>query len=311
MNVEKAKRQIAREQDVLMIDGFIQNQLLERGLSRNTLQAYETDLRLFALWLNKCRLNLLSEIQESDILSYLAYRTGDGCSARTAGRIMSSIRRFCSWMVRERFRVDNPSSLVDAPKLGRPLPKSISEKDVLALLAAPDTNKPAGLRDRAMLELLYACGLRVSELVHLEIDQINFNLGVLRVWGKGEKERMVPIGDAALDWIKEYLQHAREEIAGLKGGQSNILFLSVRGGAMTRQTFWYLIKRNAVQAGINSDLSPHTLRHAFATHLVNNHADLRVVQLLLGHSDLSTTQIYTHVANARLKSLHSEHHPRG
>lgn len=307
----KTKRPITRERDVLMIDGFIQNQLLERGLSRNTLQAYESDLRLFAVWLNNSHLNLLAQMQESDILSYLAYRTGDGCSARTAGRITSSIRRFCSWMLRERFRQDNPSALIDAPKLGRPLPKSLSEKDVLTLLAIPDTNKAAGLRDRAMLELLYACGLRVSELVHLDIDQINFNLGVLRVWGKGEKERMVPIGDAALYWIKEYLQHAREEIAGLKGGQNNTLFLSPRGGAMTRQTFWYMIKRYALQAGIKTDLSPHTLRHAFATHLVNNHADLRVVQLLLGHSDLSTTQIYTHVANARLKSLHAEHHPRG
>lgn len=308
---ENTKTDIAREQDVLMIESFIQNQLLERGLSRNTLQAYESDLRLFAIWLKKSHMNVLAEMLENEILSYLAYRTGEGCSVRTAGRITSSIRRLCSWMLREKFREDNPSALVDAPKLGRPLPKTLSEKDVLRLLATPDTNKAAGLRDRAMLELLYACGLRVSELIHLDIDQINFNLGVLRVWGKGEKERMVPIGDAAIYWIKEYLQHAREEIAGLNGGQSNTLFLSPRGGAMTRQTFWHIIKRNALQAGIKTDLSPHTLRHAFATHLVNNHADLRVVQLLLGHSDLSTTQIYTHVANTRLKSLHAEHHPRG
>lgn len=311
VKLEKAKREVAREQDVLLIDSFIQNQLLERGLSRNTLQAYETDLRLLAIWLKNNQLNVLVEMLESDILSYLAFRTGDGCSVRTAGRITSSIRRLCVWMVRERFREDNPSALVDAPKLGRPLPKTLSEKDVLTLLATPDIHNAAGLRDRAMLELLYACGLRVSELIHLDIDQINFNLGVLRVWGKGQKERMVPIGDAAIYWIKEYLQQAREEIAGISGGQSNTLFLSPRGGAMTRQAFWYMIKRNALQAGIKTDLSPHTLRHAFATHLVNNHADLRVVQLLLGHSDLSTTQIYTHVANARLKSLHAEHHPRG
>lgn len=312
----KAKREHSansdlRQADATHIELFLQNQLLERGLSRNTLQAYGSDLRLFAVWLNKTKRNELLSCQRDDILSYLADRSGDGSSARTAGRITSSIRRLCAWLIRENYREDDPSSLVEAPKLGRPLPKSLTEREVDRLLDAPDTGNPTGVRDRTMLELLYACGLRVSELIHLEIDQINFNLGVMRIWGKGSKERMVPVGESALYWVNKYLQESRDFIAGEKGKQDNVLFLSPRGGAMTRQTFWYMIRRYALAAGIRTDLSPHTLRHAFATHLVNNDADLRVVQLLLGHSDLSTTQIYTHVANTRLKSIHAEHHPRG
>ncbi|HBR95886.1 MAG TPA: site-specific tyrosine recombinase XerD [Gammaproteobacteria bacterium] len=298
-------------QNDALIALFLQNQMLERGLGRNTLQAYGSDLRLFARWLATVAGCPLVASQRDHILDYLASRTESGCSARTSGRITSSIRRFCAWLVSDGHRKDDPSALVDTPRLGRQLPKSISESDVERLLIAPDTTTTAGIRDRAMLELLYACGLRVSELIHVQIDQINFNLGVLRIWGKGDKERLVPIGESALLWLQRYLQDARSAIAGEGAAQQNTLFLSPRGGAMTRQTFWYKIKRYAVRAGISSDLSPHTLRHAFATHLVNNDADLRVVQLLLGHSNLSTTQIYTHVANARLKALHAAHHPRG
>ena len=272
------------------------------------MQAYGSDLRLFATWLNAAGREVLLGCERQDILDYLAAKGGN---ARTSGRITSSIRRFCAWMLREELRKDDPSALVEAPKIGRPLPKSLSERDVGKLLEAPDIGNPTGIRDRSMLELLYACGLRVSELVGLEVDQINFNLGVIRIMGKGSKERMVPVGDSALLWLKKYLNESRNWIAGEKGAQSNVLFLSPRGGAMTRQTFWYMIRRYALAAGIRTDLSPHTLRHAFATHLVNNDADLRVVQLLLGHSDLSTTQIYTHVANARLKQVHARHHPRG
>ncbi|MCB1756499.1 MAG: site-specific tyrosine recombinase XerD [Gammaproteobacteria bacterium] len=299
------------ETDASLIDLFLQNQLLERGLSRNTLQAYGTDLSLFAIWLQSYVGQTLMTVRRADILAYLGHRGSEGCSARTAGRITSSIRRFCAWLVREHYREDNPSTLIDTPKLGRPLPKSLTENEVERLLAAPDPGTPSGLRDRAMLELLYACGLRVSELVGLETDQVNFNLGVLRIWGKGNKERLVPIGESALDWLRLYLKEARQSIGKGRARQDNTLFVSPRGGAMTRQTFWHAIKRYALKAGIRADISPHTLRHAFATHLVNNDADLRVVQLLLGHSDLSTTQIYTHVANARLKSLHAQHHPRG
>ncbi len=294
-----------------LIDLFLQNQLLESGLSRNTLQAYGSDLRLLATWLANNSHGDLARLDQKDIFNYLSCRATQGASPRTQGRITSSIRRFCAWLVRENYRMDNPSALVETPKLGRPLPKSLSESEVESLLSAPDTTDPTGMRDKTMLELLYACGLRVSELINLEIDQINFNLGVLRVWGKGHKERMLPIGESALECLRQYLEHARHRISADAGRRDNTLFLSPRGGAMTRQTFWYMIKRYAVKAGVKSELSPHTLRHAFATHLVNNDADLRVVQLLLGHSDLSTTQIYTHVANARLKSLHAEHHPRG
>ncbi len=296
--------------DSQLIDIFLQNLLLERGLSKNTLQAYGTDLRLFARWLSRQGNSLLT-LQKKNIDDYLVARAGSGCSASTSARMSSSIRRLCIYLVQEGLREKDPSALVDSPKLSRSLPQSISEAEIEALLEAPDTQNVTGIRDRAMLELLYACGLRVTELITLDVDQINFNLGVLRVWGKGSKERMVPIGESALEWLQTYMRDSRRWIASDKYQADNILFISRRGGNMTRQAFWHLIKRYALKAGISTPLSPHTLRHAFATHLVDHDADLRVVQMLLGHSDLSTTQIYTHVANTRLKNLHAKHHPRG
>lgn len=283
--------------------------MLERGLSANTLSAYGSDLRLFSVWSGR-QGTTLPEAGRGEILAYLAERSREGASARTAGRITSSVRRFYAWAMQNGVVSEDPALLIDAPRIGRPLPKSLTEAEVEALLDAPDEGNPSGLRDRAMLELMYACGLRVSELIGLDMDQINFNLGVLRVWGKGSKERMVPVGEAALERVRHYINEGRPYI-GQSSAQDNTLFLSPRGGAMTRQAFWYIIRRHAERAGIGKSLSPHMLRHAFATHLVNHDADLRVVQLLLGHSDLSTTQIYTHVAKARLKTLHAEHHPRG
>ncbi|MCL4110043.1 UNVERIFIED_CONTAM: hypothetical protein GTU68_038260 [Idotea baltica] len=225
-------------------------------------------------------------------------------------RSISTYRRFFRYQLRENAISEDPTALLESPKLNKSLPTSLSEANVEALLNATDLNDPIGLRDRAMLELLYATGLRVSELVSLEYKQINLQQGVVRVMGKGNKERLVPMGDEAVTWISEYLNDARK-ILMKSGGVSNSLFVTRRGSGMTRQAFWYLIKRYAVQAGISQKLSPHTLRHAFATHLLNHGADLRVVQLLLGHSDLSTTQIYTHIANSRLQSIHQQHHPRG
>jgi integrase/recombinase XerD len=223
--------------------------------------------------------------------------------------MLTSIRRFYRWLVRENVIRDDPSARIDMPKLGRPLPKVLSEVQVEDLLAAPDVEDPLGLRDRAMLELLYATGLRVSELVGLKLHQMNLRQGVVQVTGKGGRERLVPMGEEAQSWMERYLRIARPELLGRR--QADAVFPSRRGSAMTRQNFWHGLKRHARQAGIAVELSPHTLRHAFATHLLNHGADLRVVQMLLGHSDLSTTQIYTHVAKARLKSLHEQHHPRG
>lgn len=230
-------------------------------------------------------------------------------SARTTARRMSSIRRFYQYLLREKIIDADPSENLVGPKGGRKLPKSLSQADVDALLEAPQTGDALGLRDRAMLELLYATGLRVSELVGIELTQVNLRQGVVRVSGKGNKERLVPLGEEAISWLQRYLSESRGQL--VEGKPSRSVFVTRRGGAMSRQSFWYLIKKYARRAGINSDLSPHTLRHAFATHLLNNGADLRVVQMLLGHSDISTTQIYTHIATERLKQLHSVHHPRG
>lgn len=238
----------------------------------------------------------------------LAQRVSDGSSARSAARLLSALRRFYAWAVREGLLSEDPTALVRSPSIGRPLPKVLTESEVRALLDAPDTSTDVGQRDRAMLELLYGCGLRVSELITLKVDQVRAAQGVMRVWGKGNKERMLPMGDVAVHWINIYLKEARPS---LMKGKTDALFLSNRGSAMTRQAFWYRIRAHGVSAGIKTALSPHVLRHAFATHLVNNNADLRVVQLLLGHSSLSTTQIYTHVARERLKAMHSAHHPRG
>ncbi|MGH8435498.1 MAG: site-specific tyrosine recombinase XerD, partial [Pseudomonas sp.] len=242
-------------------------------------------------------------------LDHLAWRLNAGYVARSTARFLSGLRGFYRFLLRENLIATDPTLRVEMPQLGRPLPKSLSEADVEALLAAPDWGEPIGLRDRAMLEVLYACGLRVTELISLTLEQVNLRQGVLRVFGKGSKERLVPLGEEAIVWIERYVREARPFL--LDGKPSDVLFPSQRGEQMTRQAFWYRIKHQAKVAGISKSLSPHTLRHAFATHLLNHGADLRVVQMLLGHSDLSTTQIYTHIARARLQELHAQHHPRG
>ncbi len=282
--------------------------LVERGLSKHTVSAYETDIKLFALHLQSIGSVSVKNANRADIMGFLGTRVESGGSARSAARMLSALRRFYGFLVRERFVSEDPTVLIDAPTIGRPLPSTLSETEVRKLLNAPVISTDIGLRDRAMLELLYACGLRVTELVSLNVDQVNLQQGVVRVWGKGNKERLVPMGEAASDWIERYTRDARDNLVK---GLTSTLFLSLRGREMTRQSFWHRIKAHGLAAGINAHLSPHTLRHAFATHLVNNDADLRVVQLLLGHSDLSTTQIYTHVARERLKYIHAAHHPRG
>ncbi|HEY5602177.1 MAG TPA: site-specific tyrosine recombinase XerD [Gammaproteobacteria bacterium] len=291
------------------LEVFIDAIWMERGLSENTLNAYRTDLHGLAKWLNaQCRQDLL-HASRSQILDYLACRVNEGVKSRSTARLLSSIKRFYQYSVREQLLKVDPSDRIDAPKLGRPLPKFLSEAEVEALLYAPDLNDPLGIRDRTMLELLYATGLRVSELVMLTLDQINLRQGVVRVLGKGNKERLVPLGEEALSWLDRYLNDVRHQIT--PPAASDHVFTTRRQSGMTRQAFWYLIKRYALKAGIKKHLTPHTLRHCFATHLLNHGADLRVVQMLLGHSDLSTTQIYTHVARERLRSLHATHHPRG
>lgn len=295
--------------DQAVIERFADALWLERGLSANTLQAYQTDLRQLSRWLKDRRGSHLLAAKRADLLAYLAELAGAGMTARTASRRLSTLRQFYRWALRENWIRIDPSAQIDAPKLGRPLPKSLTEPEVEALLAAPDVATEEGLRDRAMLELLYASGLRVSELVGLQLQQLSLRQGLVRITGKGGKERLVPLGDEAANWIERYQRGARAEL--LSGAASEALFVTRRGGPMTRQAFWYRIRKHAGTAGIRKHLSPHTLRHAFATHLVNHGADLRVVQLLLGHSDLSTTQIYTHVARERLQHLHAMHHPRG
>ena len=291
------------------IDAFLDAIWAEHGLARNTLDAYRRDLEGFSRWLSG-REVLLTDAVRDVIQDYLSYRFHQRVSSRTAARLLSSLRRFYGWRVREGYTQTDPSALVDAPRLGRPLPKSLSEAEVEALLMAPDTASALGLRDRAMLELLYATGLRVSELVTLLFDQVNLRHGVVCVLGKGSKERLVPLGEEAVSTIELYLAEARPALLAGRG-PSNALFVTRRGGPMTRVAFWQLIRRHALRAGIAAHLSPHTLRHAFATHLLNHGADLRAVQMLLGHASLSTTQIYTHVARARLQELHALHHPRG
>ncbi|MCP4406276.1 MAG: site-specific tyrosine recombinase XerD [Gammaproteobacteria bacterium] len=283
---------------------------MEYGLSENTLSAYRSDLRGLLQWLQGQGHADLLAVERDDLQGYLSSRFEAGVSARSTARLLSTLKRFYRHHVGEGSITKDPSALLETPKLGRPLPKTLSEKDVERLLAAPLIDTCLGLRDRTMLELLYACGLRVSELINVKLDQINLQQGVLRVWGKGGKERMVPVGEQAQHWLARYLREARSALLKKRPG-SDKLFVTNRGTAMTRQAFWYMIKRYARSADISKELSPHTLRHAFATHLLNHGADLRVVQMLLGHSDLSTTQIYTHVARARLKDLHQEHHPRG
>ncbi|MDA0790292.1 MAG: site-specific tyrosine recombinase XerD [Proteobacteria bacterium] len=295
--------------DQTLIDGFIDTLWLEKGLSHNTLSAYRQDLQSFTHWLGDNHIHLTS-VRREQVLRYLSYRMGLGMHARSTSRALSCLRGFFRYLLAERRIDQDPTLRVENPKLGRPLPDSLTEDDVDRLLSAPDVATFIGYRDRTMLEVLYACGLRVSELVTLELNQINLRSGVLRVLGKGAKERLVPMGDEAINWLTGYLGEPRNELLKRNLNQ-DIVFPSNRSRPMTRQTFWYRIKLHAAQAGIRKRLSPHTLRHAFATHLLNHGADLRVVQLLLGHSDLSTTQIYTHIAQHRMQELHQAHHPRG
>ncbi len=291
------------------IDQFIDSIWSEKGLSKLTLDAYKQDLLLFARWLQKQNKPLI-EVDQALILQYLAFRMENKSSARTNARLLSTIKQFFRYQVRSGQRPDNPSELISAPKITRLLPGSLTEKDMDNLLQAPDIESDYGLRDRCMLELMYSSGLRVSELVSLELNQINQNLGLVRLTGKGNKERVIPVGEEALYWLKKYTNQSRAMLVKPQV-TTDALFLSSRGSAITRQAFWQHIKKYLLIAGIKTSFSPHSLRHAFATHLLNHGADLRTVQMLLGHSDLSTTQIYTHIAQARLQSLHEEHHPRG
>lgn len=295
--------------DDALIEAFADALWMERGLSDNSLSAYRGDLAGLGGFLHERGLRLL-EAGRGDLLDYLAARVNAGARPRTTARLLSSMRRFYRHQLRRGTITADPSALIEAPRLGRPLPDAPTEAQVEALLQAPDAGTALGLRDRAMLETLYACGLRVSELVGLGLGRVDLVQGVLRVTGKGAKDRLVPLGEEAAAWLQRYLREARPEL--LQGrGPSPHCFVTRRGGAMTRQAFWQLIRRYARRAGHRGSLSPHKLRHAFATHLLNHGADLRVVQLMLGHSDLSTTQIYTHVAQARLQDLHRRHHPRG
>lgn len=297
-----------KDGDQPLIDSFLDALWMEQGLSGNTLTAYGSDLKGACAWLAAHGKSLLGA-GRSDLLAYLADRVAERASPRSTARLLSSLRRFYQHALRESWISKDPTLRIDAPKLGRGLPHALTEHEVEALLEAPDIQMPQGLRDRAMLEVLYATGLRVSELVGLRCDQVNLRQGLVRVVGKGGKERLVPFGEEAVGWLDRYLREGRPQL--LRGSVTDSLFPTRRGDVMTRQAFWHLIKRWARRAGIERHLSPHTLRHSFATHLLNHGADLRVVQMLLGHSDLSTTQIYTHVARERLKALHARHHPRG
>jgi len=288
------------------IDLFIDVMWLESGLSKNTLNAYRSDLNRFAKFIGAKE---LVQAEQSDLQKFLGLMMAEGTKASSSARVLSTLRRFYRFQVRENRVKSDPCAQVLSPKQGRPLPKAMSEQQVENLLNAPDVTTSLGIRDRAMLETLYATGLRVSELVGLTLLEISVQVGVVRIIGKGNKERLVPLGEQAIDWIEKYLKEARSEL--IKQHQSDAMFVTARGSGMTRQAFWHIIKKYALKAGIDQVLSPHTLRHAFATHLINHGADLRSVQMLLGHADLSTTQIYTHIARERLQSMHSQHHPRG
>lgn len=295
--------------DDSLIDRFCNHLWLEDGLVELTLAAYRRDLEAFAGWLEKERKQVLNAAVPGDIEAYLAWRFAGLAQPRSAARYTSALKRFYRYLLRENLIAADPTLNVDGPKLPRALPKTLTEADVERLLDSAGADTPLDLRDRAMLETLYATGLRVSELVGLKLTTLNLNDGVLRVTGKGNKDRLVPLGEEAVQWLQRYLADARPRL--LERHLSDAVFVTARGEGMTRQAFWYLIKRRARAAGITRPLSPHTLRHAFATHLLNHGADLRVVQMLLGHSDISTTQIYTHVARERMKQLHAQHHPRG
>lgn len=291
-----------------VVERFLDALWMERGLSRATLTAYRADLLGFARWIEE-RGGAIERAGEDELHAYLATRLEAGARPRSTARLVSTLRRFYRHLVQTGALARDPSARIAAPRIGRPLPRSLTEAEVEALIAAPDTATPEGLRDRAMLEVLYAAGLRVSELVSLPASRVNTRQGVVRVLGKGGKDRLVPLGEEALEWVGTWLEEGRPALLGARSSEA--LFVTARGGPMTRQAFWYLIRRHARRAGITSPLSPHTLRHAFATHLLDHGADLRALQMLLGHAALSTTQIYTHVARERLKALHARHHPRG
>jgi integrase/recombinase XerD len=292
-------------EDQAAVDRFIDRLWMERGVLPNTQASYRSDLLLLARWLRPRGVALV-EAGEADLREYLVARA---LSPRSQARLLSSLRQFYRYLLADSQRRDDPSARLDSPKMGLRLPKTLSEADVERLLAAPDAETTLGLRDRAMLELMYASGLRVSELVDLQRTGVDLRSGVVQLVGKGGKERLVPMGELAMDWLRRYVAEARPDLAGARNPDG--LFLTARGETMTRHNFWRLIKLYAVRAGIRASLSPHTLRHAFATHLLEHGADLRAVQSLLGHADLSTTQIYTHVAQQRLRELHAQHHPRG
>ena len=299
-----------------MIENFIDHLWMENGLSENTLSAYRNDLAGFSLWLAEKQQSLAS-VDTGVIQAFLAFNYTIKQKRRSVARLLSTLRRFYLYLLRENKISEDPTHLLESPKGERSLPLSLNEQQIDDLLAAPDTSDELGLRDRAMLEVLYATGLRVSELINLQTSQISLQQGVIRVVGKGNKERLVPVGEIALDWLMQYYQLSRPCLLSRSQSekkqlsQSSDVFVTKRGRAMTRQAFWYMVKRYALVAGIAADrLSPHTLRHAFATHLLNHGADLRVVQMLLGHSDISTTQIYTHVADQRLRDMYKNHHPR-
>jgi integrase/recombinase XerD len=294
--------------DDTLIELFLDAAWAEKGLSANTLDSYRYDLRLLAAELEQSGRDLAAAGRE-DLLRFLAGQVQAGRSPRSLSRYLSGFRQFYRWLLREGRIAQDPSALIESPKLGRGLPKALSEAQVEALLDAPETDTPVGLRDRTMLELMYATGLRVSELVSLELAHLNLNQGIVRVTGKGGKERLVPLGEESLAWLQRWLREGRSNLMG--GADCREVFVTARRKGMTRQAFWHAIRRHAVRAGIERPVSPHMLRHSFATHLLNHGADLRVVQLLLGHSDLSTTQIYTHIAREGLKQVHSKHHPRG
>ena len=291
-----------------IIEEFIDHLWLEDGLSKNTLNSYRFDLELFSEWLTKTLKKNILDVSQADIQLYLSFKFPTS-KARSISRLLATLRRLFRYLLRENKIKGDPTLEILSPKIPKSLPKSLSEEEVESLLDAPSNKTISGLRDKAMLELLYACGLRVSELVNILLTELSMTEGVIRVTGKGSKTRLVPMGEEAVDWIKKYINESRNGI--LKKKTSKYLFITIRGSAMTRQAFWYLIKRYSIIAQINKPMSPHILRHAFATHLINHGADLRVVQMLLGHSDISTTQIYTHVARERLKNLHRSHHPRG
>ena len=298
------------EADGRLLDRFADGLWLNDGLARNTLESYRRDLKQFAAWLDAQHGRSLIEAGATDLQRHLAWQIeSKRAKPRTTGRMVSSLKRFFQFALREGLRKDDPAADLESPKLPRSLPKSLSEAEVESLLEAPDVSTAQGLRDRAMLETLYASGLRVSELVGVKTIQVSLDMNVIRILGKGSKERLTPLGEEAAQWIARYQREARPGLA--KARKSDALFLTARGGPMSRQAFWALVKRHGATAGIRQPISPHTLRHAFATHLINHGADLRVVQLLLGHADISTTQIYTHVARERLKALHRKHHPRG